>query len=169
MGTWELIRLLKSLKRDSALPLLMCDGRGIPPGADRPFERTPVRLLPKAETMQIENTNASNGISIAPPVICPEGVRRLNVLRLFRKIAFYAQISYFRQFTTRLTEAGCPRLCSSHDAEQDILYVRFQEKHSEFELEILSGIESLFPCLHDGSVVFKFSRLFFIARKKQRC
>ena len=40
------------------------------------------------------------------------------------------------------------------------------EKRSEFEQEILSGIESLFPRLQDGSVVFKFSRLFFMARKK---
>ena len=38
--------------------------------------------------------------------------------------------------------------------------------HPEFEAEILSGIESLFPRLHDGSVVFKFPRLFFVARKK---
>ena len=37
------------------------------------------------------------------------------------------------------------------------------EKRSEFEQEILSGIESLFPRLQDGSVVFKFSRLFFMA------
>ena len=28
------------------------------------------------------------------------------------------------------------------------------EKHTEFNQEILSGIKSLFPCLHDGSVVF---------------
>ena len=42
------------------------------------------------------------------------------------------------------------------------------EKHSEFEQEILAGIESLFPRLHDGSVVFKFPRLFFIAEKKHR-
>ncbi len=40
------------------------------------------------------------------------------------------------------------------------------EMHPEFEAEILSGIESLFPRLHDGSVVFKFPRLFFVARKK---
>ena len=43
------------------------------------------------------------------------------------------------------------------------------EKRSEFEQEILSGIESLFPRLQDGSVVFKFSRLFFIARKNHHC
>lgn len=43
------------------------------------------------------------------------------------------------------------------------------EKHSEFEQEILAGIESLFPRLHDGTVVFQFPRLFFIARKKPRC
>lgn len=43
------------------------------------------------------------------------------------------------------------------------------EKRSEFEQEILSGIESLFPRLQDGSVVFKFSRLFFMARKKHHC
>ena len=43
------------------------------------------------------------------------------------------------------------------------------EKHPEFEQEILSGIESLFPRLHDGSVVFQFPRLFFIARKKHHC
>ena len=43
------------------------------------------------------------------------------------------------------------------------------EKHPEFEREILSGIESLFPRLHDGSVVFQFPRLFFIARKKHHC
>ncbi len=42
------------------------------------------------------------------------------------------------------------------------------EKQSEFQQEILAGIESLFPRLHDGSVVFKFPRLFFIAGKK-RC
>lgn len=40
------------------------------------------------------------------------------------------------------------------------------EKHSEFQQEILSGIESLFPRLRDGSVVFKFPRLFFIAGKR---
>ena len=43
------------------------------------------------------------------------------------------------------------------------------EKHPDFEQEILSGIESLFPRLHDGSVVFQFPRLFFIARKKACC
>ena len=32
-----------------------------------------------------------------------------------------------------------------------------------FEQEILSGIETLFPRLKDGSVVFKFSRLFLTA------
>ena len=42
------------------------------------------------------------------------------------------------------------------------------EKHPEFEQEILSGIESLFPRLHNGSVVFQFPRLFFIAKKKER-
>ena len=42
------------------------------------------------------------------------------------------------------------------------------EQHPEFEREILSGIESLFPRLHDGSIVFKFPRLFFIAGKKRR-
>ena len=42
------------------------------------------------------------------------------------------------------------------------------EKHPEFEQEILSGIESLFPRLHNGSVVFQFPRLFFIAKKKDR-
>ena len=41
------------------------------------------------------------------------------------------------------------------------------EQHPEFEREILSGIESLFPRLRDGSVVFKFPRLFFIAGKKR--
>ncbi len=40
------------------------------------------------------------------------------------------------------------------------------EKHPEFEQEILSGIESLFPRLSNGSVVFRFPRLFFTARKK---
>ena len=35
-----------------------------------------------------------------------------------------------------------------------------------FEQEILSGIETLFPRLKDGSVVFKFSRLFLTAQKK---
>ena len=41
-------------------------------------------------------------------------------------------------------------------------------KRAEFELEVLAGMEKLFPRLCDGSVVFKFPRLFFIARKKHR-
>lgn len=42
-----------------------------------------------------------------------------------------------------------------------------EAKRAAFEQEILAGIEQCFPRLSDGSVVFKFARLFFIATKRQ--
>ena len=40
------------------------------------------------------------------------------------------------------------------------------EKQAEFQQELLAETETLFPRLQDGSVVFQFARLFFVARKK---
>ena len=52
---------------------------------------------------------------------------------------------------------------------RSVIVESVRETIDHLRQEILSGIESLFPRLQDGSVVFKFSRLFFMARKKHHC